>query len=116
MSIALPAKNSPRSKRFEAIIDSGASICQFQAQIGEALGFDVKKGIESELLGIAGLSKIYLHDAGIYLPGGIVTAKVAFSYDLPILGLLGMSGFFDAFTVTFDPLGLCCVLDRIYKA
>ena len=44
VNIALPTTNAPRSKRFEGIIDSGASRCVFHAQIGRAIGLDIKKG------------------------------------------------------------------------
>jgi hypothetical protein len=116
VNIALPQKNSPRSKRFEAIIDSGATVCQFQAAIGRAIGLDIEKGEPLETMGIAGPTKMYLHDVSLYIPGGIVTAKVGFSDALPILGLLGMEGFFEHFTVTFDSTDLRCVLERIFRA
>ena len=62
VQISNPAKHSPPSKRFEALIDSGASRCIFHADIGKAVGFDVRKGEEGETLGISGQSSIlYLH-------------------------------------------------------
>jgi hypothetical protein len=53
VNIALPAKNSPRSKRFDAIIDSGASSCIFHAAIGQAIGLDIEKGELTQTMGIA---------------------------------------------------------------
>jgi hypothetical protein len=116
VNIALPHKNAPRSKRFEAIVDSGASICQFQAGIGRALGIDIEKGEPKEVMGIAGPAQMYLHDVALYIPGGPVNARVGFSNELPVLGLLGMNGFFEHFNITFDAAALRCVLERLYQA
>jgi len=116
VSIALPAKNSPRSKRFDAIIDSGASSCIFHAGIGRAIGLDIEKGEPTQTLGIAGPMEIYLHDISLHVPGGIIVTRAGFSDGLPIAGLLGMTGFFENFRIAFDPTALRCELERIYKA
>jgi hypothetical protein len=116
VNIALPAKNSPRSKRFEAIIDSGATRCVFHAQLGKAIGLDVIKGEPETTNGIAGPTTVYLHNISLYAPGGIIALCAAFSLDLPIAGLLGMRGFFDNFKITFDPTVLQCELERLYLA
>jgi Aspartyl protease len=94
VNIALPAKNSPRSKRFDAIIDSGASTCLFHASIGEAIGLDIEKGDLTQTMGIAGGLQIYVHDISLYAPEGIIMTRAGFSRDLPLAGLLGMDGFF----------------------
>jgi hypothetical protein len=49
VQIARSEKNSPRSKRFETIIDSGASRCLFHSAIAKSIGIDV-----AGLLGMAG--------------------------------------------------------------
>lgn len=116
VNIALPAKNSPRSKRFEAIIDSGASQCHFQAQIGRAIGLEIEKGKIVHTLGVSGPSDVYVHDISIYLPGGIANITAGFSDDLPVAGLLGMTGFFEHFKVCFDPTALRFELERIFHA
>jgi hypothetical protein len=59
---------------------------------------------------------MYLHDVSLYTPGGIVSARAGFSDDLPIAGLLGMTGFFEHFKITFDPILLRCELERLYRA
>lgn len=116
VNIALPEKNAPRSKRFEAIIDSGASRCIFHADIGTAIGLDTLKGAVETTLGVAGPTNTYLHDICLYVPGGVIAVRAGFSADLPVAGLLGMQGFFDAFRITFDPTLLHCELDRVYNA
>jgi hypothetical protein len=116
VNIALPAKNSPRSKRFETIIDSGASQCIFHAAIGRAIGLEIEKGELASTNSIEGASSLYLHDIALYLPGGIVPTRAGFSDKLPIAGLLGMTGFFEHFKVTFDPTALRVELERLYSA
>lgn len=116
VNIALPQKNSPRSKRFEAIIDSGATLCQFQASIGRAIGLNIEQGEPIETMGVAGPTKMFMHDISLYLPGGIVTVRAGFSDLLPTPGLLGMSGFFEHFKITFDPSAARCELERIFEA
>jgi len=116
VNIALPTKNAPRSKRFGAIIDSGASRCIFHAEIGKAIGLNVSQGELEPTMGIAGPANTYLHDISLYAPGGIIAIRAGFSADLPVAGVLGIEGFFDSFKITFDPILLRCELDRIYKA
>jgi len=102
--IANPRKHSPPSKRFEAWIDTGASRCIFHAQIGESLGFDIRKGKEEKTQGVSGqLTTIYLHQVSLYIPGGIIGITAGFCYELPLAGLLGRRGFLDQFKFTFDP-------------
>jgi hypothetical protein len=116
VSLALPTKNAPRTKRFEAVIDSGATRCIFHADIGRFVGLEVEKGSMEETLGINGVSRTYLHDILLYAPGGIISIRAGFSEDLPIAGLLGMNGFFDHFRVTFDPIAQHCDLERLFQA
>ena len=116
VNIALPAKNSPRSKRFDAIIDSGASQCIFHASIGRAIGLEIEKGQLVNTNSIQGPTGIYLHDISLYAPGGIVSAYAGFSDALPIAGLLGMAGFFEYFEITFDPIAMSVELERLHQA
>ena len=79
VNIVLPAKNSPRTKRLECVIDSGASRCVFHASIGRAHGLDIEKGAVEETLGIAGPSRTHIHEISLYAPGGPVTIRAGFS-------------------------------------
>jgi len=117
VNIARPEPHSPRSKRFEAIIDSGACRCTFHSSIGAAVGLDIEKGKEDATIGVSGKpTKIWLHDISLYTPGGIIAIQAAFAHDLPVAGILGMSGFFGHFRITFDPTAQRCELERIYQA
>jgi hypothetical protein len=116
VNIALPAKNAPRSKRFDAVIDSGASGCLFHASIGRAIGLEIEKGEMTQTMGVAGSSNIFLHDISLYAPGGIIATRAGFSDDLPLAGLLGMAGFFEHFKIVFDPIAHCVELERLFRA
>jgi len=116
VNIALSTKNAPRSKRFEAIIDSGASRCIFHAQIGRAIGLEIEKGEIESTLGIAGPTETYLHDISLYAPGGIIAVRAGFSANLPVAAVLGFMDFFAHFRITFDPTALHCELERLYQA
>lgn len=116
VNLALPARNSPRSKRFEALIDSGASRCIFHTSIGKALGLDIEKGDPENTLGVNGISRVYVHNVSLYAPSGIIAIRAGFSHELPLAGLLGMNGFFEQFRVLFDPTFEGFELDRVFLA
>jgi hypothetical protein len=107
---------APRSKRFEAIIDSGSSGCIFHASIGRAIGLDIEKGEVLRTLGIAGSAREFLHDISLSVAGEIIATRAGFSDDLPIAGILGMKGFFEHFRIVFDPIAHGVELERIFRA
>ena len=114
VQIALPAPTAPRTRRFEAIIDSGATRCLFHAQIARHLGIDVSCGVREATNGIGGREEVWLHDVTLYIPGGPVKIKAGFMDNLPVSGLLGMCGFFEHFRVAFEADNKQCVLDRVH--
>ena len=114
VQIAAIAPNSPRTKRFEAIIDSGATRCLFHSQIGRHIGIDVSSGVREITNGIGGPEEVWLHDVSLYIPGGAVKIKAGFKDNLPVSGLLGTAGFFEHFRITFEGDTKQCVLERIY--
>lgn len=93
-----------QSPRLEALVDSGADRCLFHAGIGEALGIEVRKGVEVPFGGVIGGStgKIYYHKVTLLALGERVEITGGFSYELSFDALLGRTGFFDNFIVTFD--------------
>jgi Aspartyl protease len=107
VQISNHVKHSPPTKRFEALVDTGASNCIFHASMGEAIGIDVDRGKEDQTVGVSGKpTTVYLHDISLHVPGGhIFKIRASFSYDLPIAGILGRNGFLEHFKVLFDPSG-----------
>lgn len=116
VSIALPYQNAPRTKRFEAVVDSGASRCMFNADIGRSIGLDIEAGRREETLGISGRSCVYIHEIALYVPGGSINVKAGFMEGLQVSGLLGMNGFFENFNVRFDLSELIFDIDRTHRA
>jgi hypothetical protein len=116
VQIALPIQNAPRTKRFEALIDSGAGRCLFHSDFATHLGIDYKSCPVETTVGIGGNEDTYLHDLKLYIPGGPVTIKAGFKENLPIAGLLGMAGFFEHFKLTFDGSAQICILERHFQA
>lgn len=117
VNIARPELRSPRSTRFEAVIDSGACRCIFHSSIGAAIGLDIENGQEDATIGVSGVpTQSWLHDISLYAPGGVIPIQAAFVHDLPVAGVLGMNGFFDHFRITFDATAQRCELERLYKA
>lgn len=118
MQIGNPTKHSPPTKRFEALIDSGASYCIFHYDIARAIGLDVEKGEKDETVGVSGTpSTIYLHNVSLYVLSGIIKIRAAFSSEIPLAGVLGRKGFFEHFKITFDPSTEppSFELERIYR-
>jgi hypothetical protein len=67
-------------------------------------------------MGSAEREETWLHDITLYIPGGPVQITAGFKENLSVAGLLGMTGFFEHFNVTFDPTAKECQLERIYHA
>jgi hypothetical protein len=116
VNIPLPQNNAPRTKRFEAIIDSGATRCLFNADIGRSIGLDIASGDLEETMGIDNVSKTYIHEISLYAPGGPIKIKAGFMEGLRVAGLLGMNGFFEHFVVKFEVSELAFEIERVYRA
>ena len=91
--------------RYHAIIDSGADLCIFHAEIGELIGITLESG---KLLQFSGISQqqlnAYFHNIKIDVGGYEFDCYAGFSRDIDKLpyGLLGQTGFFSLFDVHFD--------------
>ncbi len=104
--IPIKVKHNARSIGYEVLIDSGADLCIFDAEIGEILGIDIKNGRQSEVGGVAGqTAEIFVHTVTIEIGGHTKVIDVGF---LPRVaegnnyGVVGQYGFFDQFVVQFD--------------
>lgn len=88
----------------EVLVDSGADNCIFDAEVGETLGIDVKKGKMSQAAGITGKpAPIYKHTIKINVGGYDYNIEAGFKYDYywPY-SIVGQIGFFSLFIVKFD--------------
>ena len=106
----IPVKIIVKDKtiRYSALVDSGADFCIFDAEIGEALGLDIKSGEKEIFGGIQGRggAEAFFHEVKINIGGWEYKTVAGFSYDIAKygFGVLGQKGFFDIFVVRFDLL------------
>lgn len=94
---------------YHVLVDSGADMCLFSAEIGEAIGIDVKKGKQNIVVGVGGKQSIYyLHKVNIEIGGWEYEIEAGFMYNVVgnvmQYGLVGQKGFFDIFIIKFDLL------------
>ncbi|MFA5750935.1 MAG: retropepsin-like aspartic protease [Candidatus Paceibacterota bacterium] len=106
--IPIKLKNKNQKIGYLVLIDSGADICLFNAEIGEAIGIEIKKGKIKEVFGIGGKASFYyLHRVKIEVGGYEYEIDAGFmpsisgSLGMPY-GVVGQNGFFEHFKVIFD--------------
>lgn len=107
--IPIKLKNKGLEIGYEVLVDSGADFCIFDAEIGEAVGIDIKKGKMQEVFGVGGKASIYyLHKVSIEVGGWSYDIEAGFMQNVAgnvmHYGLVGQKGFFDIFVVKFDLL------------
>lgn len=91
----------------QVLVDSGADICIFNAEVGEALGIKVKAGKPREVFGVGGKTSIYyLHEIMIGVSGWPFTITAGFMPNVAgrimPYSIVGQRGFFEFFVVKFD--------------
>jgi hypothetical protein len=107
--IEITLKGEGGSVRYEALVDSGADICLFDAEIGKYIGIDITKGKAEEVFGVGGKCSVYyVHPIIIEVGGWSYKINAGFMPDVAgrvmPYGIVGQKGFFDLFTVKFDNL------------
>jgi len=105
--IPITLQHNGVSLGYEVLVDSGADFCIFDAEIGEALGIDIKKGTPQEVFGVGGKASIYfLHKLDINIGGWVYTISAGFMPNVAgrvmPYGLVGQRGFFEHLIVKFD--------------
>ncbi len=94
-----------RSIKYEVLVDSGADLCIFDAQIGALLGIDIEAGARQEVGGITGVVEpYYIHPVTIKVGGWPLQIHAGFLPNIaPVgYGVVGQAGFFEHFIVKFD--------------
>lgn len=90
---------------YEVLVDSGADVCIFDAQIAEILKINLKKGKKKKVSGITGVAEpYYIHPVTITVGGWKYKIEAGFLPNIGNLGygVVGQNGFFDIFVVKFD--------------
>ncbi|MDQ2920499.1 MAG: retropepsin-like domain-containing protein [Acidobacteriota bacterium] len=86
------------------LIDSGADLCLFHADVGRMLGIDIQTGRKCKFQGVAGGKEVaYLHYVRLIVRGlGDVNLEVGFTDSMAVgSGLLGQQGFFEQLQISF---------------
>ena len=105
--IPIRIRSNEKNFQYEVLVDSGADLCIFGAEVGEQIGIDVYSGKKREVFGIGGKASIYyLHKVTIEVGGWSFEIEAGFMPEvagrvLPY-GVVGQKGFFDIFVVKFD--------------
>ncbi|HEY4489538.1 MAG TPA: hypothetical protein VJA87_03625 [Candidatus Paceibacterota bacterium] len=105
--IPIQLKSGSEVIGYEVLVDSGADLCIFSAEIGELLNINVTKGEPKEVFGVGGKASIYyLHPVEIIVGGWPKKITAGFMPDVAgrvmPYGIVGQKGFFEHFTVKFD--------------
>lgn len=86
-----------------ALIDSGATISVFRADVALNLGLVLENGEEIYLGGVGGHIKGYIHKIKIEVSGKTFLCPIVFSREyLVSFNLLGREAFFEHFKIIFD--------------
>lgn len=95
---------SSKEKFFTAaLIDSGAVVSIFKADIAHQLDIEIEKGQEIILGGVGGRIKGYRHKIKVQISQRTLEIPVVFSHEyLVSFNLLGRDTFFENFQITFD--------------
>lgn len=86
-----------------ALVDSGATVSIFRAEVALSLGLEIEKGTEIYLGGVGGHIKGYQHEIQIEVAGKKFVCPIVFSQEyLVSFNLLGRQEFFKRFKITFE--------------
>ena len=101
--IPLTLQFRDKKKDFFALIDSGATVSIFRAEVADVLGIEIEKGKQLYLGGVGGHIKGYLHRLKIEAAGKKFNCPVVFSREyLVSFNLLGRQEFFKRFKIIFE--------------
>jgi len=103
--ITIELAHNGQSIRYEALVDSGADICIFPAELGEILELDISNGEAHEVAGITGQKEYYyIHPVTLIVGGHRFNIEAGFMPNFPRYGygVVGQLGFFEHFIVRFD--------------
>jgi hypothetical protein len=103
--VQIEVSGPQNTKKFNALIDSGADYCLFNTEVAELVGLDLSKAKTRRLTGIGSIIEgFYLNDVEMRLEGIEKTIKIPVCFvKTPNVGLLlGQEGFFDKFRIRFE--------------
>lgn len=103
--IPIEIQYNNQNVRYEALIDSGADFCIFDAQIADLLEINFSGARTQIVSGITGTPELYyIHKVKVIIGGRPFFIEVGFLRNIASLGygVLGQKGFFNQFITKFD--------------
>jgi len=85
------------------MVDSGSADCIFHSSVAAAIGIKIENGRKEIRTGIGGPQDAWVHPIQLWFGVDMLSINAAFTKELPFAGLLGRSGFFEHYKITFDP-------------
>jgi len=86
-----------------ALVDSGANISLFTAEVAELLGLELTAGTHTHLGGIKDGVNAYIHQVNCTIGRYSCNCRIAFSEELTTdFQILGRLDFFEKYTILFD--------------
>ncbi len=86
----------------DALVDSGADFCFFNASVADDLKILIESGIKRQVNTPAGKITVYMHQIEIQLFERKINCLIAFSKEYKFsLNILGRLNFFEAHEITF---------------
>ncbi len=104
LPVSLQFKHA-KSNRIDALVDSGAFTTYFHSQVGKAIGIKVEDGEMGYLKGVVNAPPVpvHYHDVKLWVFEHCISIRAGFYDQLAWGGILGRHGFFEHFSVLFDP-------------
>lgn len=110
--IPISVYSSKIRKDFVALIDSGATISIFKTQIADELGIKIESGEKIMMRSISSWVQGYVHTIKFKVANKKFNLRVVFSHDdRASFNILGRSGFFEKFKITFDEAKKSVILE-----
>ena len=107
--IPITLRHNNKEIVYQVLVDSGADMCLFDEEIGNALGIPIRQGTMKPVFGVGGKSSVYyVHRVEVGVAGEFKEIEAGFMPNVAgsvmPYGLVGQKGFFDRFIVKFDLL------------
>lgn len=101
--IPVTLKYERRAIDCDLMIDSGADINVLDTELAEALGIDLTRAVQGEIVAATGdIKRVFVHPVTVVVGGATLKTRAAFMADAAAdYGLAGQQGFFDHFAISF---------------
>ena len=102
-TVDIKIQGPKRTRKYKALVDSGATLSVFRAEVAKNLGVNIEAGEKIFLTGVGGRILGYLHNLKVSIDEkNFFKCKIVFSKEYTVsLNILGRDNFFLPFLITF---------------